>query len=55
MLTMTGGYYFADLVIFGYANGTDSVIRVWGLQLWQNFLYRFRNAGFRFKKAEGAI
>ena len=28
MLTMTGGYYFADLVIFGYANGTDSIINI---------------------------
>ena len=28
MLSITGGYYFADLLIFGYANGTDSVINI---------------------------
>ena len=25
---MTGGSFFADLIIFGYANGTDSVINI---------------------------
>ena len=28
MLTMTGGYYIAYLIIFGYANGTDSIIDI---------------------------
>ena len=25
---MTGGYYYADLIIFGYANGTDTVTSI---------------------------
>ena len=28
MLTMTGGSYYADLIIFGFANGTDSIIDI---------------------------
>ena len=28
IFTMTGGEYFADLMIFGFANGTDSVIDI---------------------------
>ena len=28
MLTMTGGFYYADLIIFGFANGTDSIIDI---------------------------